>query len=947
MRKPRWRAVLLGAALVCLAPFAAEAGPTYAIRNARIVPVAGPVIEKGTVVMRDGLIVAVGANVEVPAGAIVIEGAGLHVYPGFIDAHTNYGVPRQRSGEQQPQQPAAPAGAAGLLAQFLGQQPAAPGQQRGMFEPDTTNDPSNYLTPPPRGVSAERLAAWEFTPASERANLLGVGITTVLSAPREGIVRGQSAVVNLGNGNGTEAVVRTPVALHIQLAAQGAGGQGYPSAQLGVIAALRQAFTDAQWYGERKAQWERRNGRGVPRPPYSPTSEALLDALAGREPVVFHVTRANDILKALALAEEFKLRAIIEGGHEAWKVAEALKKANVPVIVSLNFRAAPGPGGGGFGGFGQQQEDDEDVRAREEDAVKNAAELAKAGVKVAFTAGGLANYAEFAGNVRRAAEHLGKDKTLEALTRGAAEILGVESSLGTIEPGKVANLLVASAHPLDQGVQLKHVFVDGEPVKFQVPEAPRGPGGPGRGGRPGAQAAENDSNGDARAENTSASPAAPALPREYYISGATILTVTRGAIPGGTIHVKDGKIAAVGRNLKPPAGAHVIDAQGKFVMPGIIDMHSHAGIDGGVNEGSLSVTAQTRIRDVIRPDDLSLYRALAGGVTTLHLLHGSANVIGGEDAILRLKYGRTREEMLFPGAGRGIKFALGENPKRSNAQGGAAAAARRRYPATRMGVEDILRESFTRARQYMAEWDAYQKAKAAGQDPAVPRRDWTLETLAGILRGEVRVHAHSYRSDEIVMLLRVADEFGFKVRSLEHALEAYKVAPEVKKHGAGVSTFADNWAYKLEAYDAIPYNAAILLRKGVPVAINSDSNERVRRLYQEAAKVIKYGGISEEEALKTITLYPAMMLDIDKRVGSIEAGKDADLAIFSAHPFDPAAHVVMTLVEGEVFFDRAKDLADRKTQRARQYVPGELLPAHSCDEVYDDEIEEHTGGIRY
>ena len=928
MRKQWWTTVLLAAAIVLALPLGAAAGPTYAIRNARIVPVAGPVIEKGTVVMRDGVIVAVGANVTIPAGAIVIDGTGMHVYPGLIDAHTNYGVPRPRSAEAQPQ-PAAQQ-APGGLAQFQQQQPA--GQPRGPFEPDTTNDASNYLTPPPRGMSPERLVAHDFTASIERATLLGAGITTVLSAPREGIVRGQSAVVNLCANDGPIAIVRTPAALHVQLsAAGGGGGQGYPGAQLGIIAALRQAFTDAQWYSERKAQWERRGGRGVPRPPYSPASEALLDALAGREPVVFHVTRANDILKALRFAEEFKLRAIIEGGHEAWKVADALKKANVPVIVSLNFRAAPGPGGGGFGGFGQQEEEDEDVRGREEAARKNAGELVKAGVKIAFTAGGLTNPAEFVLNARRAAEHLGKEKTLEALTMGAAQVLGVANALGSIEPGKAANLIVTTGNPLEQGTRLKHVFVDGEPVKFETPEAPCGPGGQQQRGRPAAPPGDND--GEARVVRMAAAAPTPAPPRELFIQNATILTVTKGTIPKGSIHIQDGKIVAVGKDLKAPAGAQVIDATGKFVMPGIIDMHSHAGIDGGVNEGSLSVTAQTRITDVIRADDPALYRALAGGVTTLHLLHGSANVIGGEDAILRLKFGRTRDEMLFPGAGRGIKFALGENPKRSNSQ--AQAGARRRYPATRMGVEDILRESFTRAKQYREEWDAYEKAKAAGQDPPAPRRDWTLETLADILRGKVRVHSHSYRSDEIVMLLRVADEFGFKVRSLEHALEAYKVAPEIAKHGAGVSTFADSWAYKLEAYDAIPYNAAICLRKGIPVAINSDSNERVRRLYQEAAKVMKYGGIAEDEALKTITLYPAMMLDIDKRVGSIEVGKDADLAIFSAHPFAAAARAELTIVEGEIFFDRAKDLKERGTQRAYRSGSAVPEPAYSCDDDDD------------
>ena len=414
---------------------------------------------------------------------------------------------------------------------------------------------------------------------------------------------------------------------------------------------------------------------------------------------------------------------------------------------------------------------------------------------------------------------------------------------------------------------------------------------------------------------------------DVFIQNATILTVTKGTIVGGSILIRDGKIAEIGKGLKAPAGAKVIDATGKYVMPGIIDQHSHAAIDGGINEGTISVTAQTRIADGIDPKDISIYRALAGGVTTLHLLHGSANTIGGQDAILRLKWSRTRDEMLFPNAGRGIKFALGENVKRSS---GANQPGPRRYPVTRLGVENVLRESFTRAKEYMAEWDAYNKAKAAGQDPAVPRKDLTLETLADILRGKIRVHSHSYRSDEILMLLRVASDFGFRVRSLEHALEAYKVAPEIKKSGAGVSTFADEWAYKWEAYDAIPYNAAICLRQGIPVAINSDSDERVRRLYQEAAKVIKYGGVSEDEALKTITYYPATMLDIQDRVGSIEVGKDADLAIFSGHPFAPASHVEMTLIQGEVFFDRAADLAKR-SQKPPASGSADAFVDRTCD----------------
>jgi len=389
--------------------------------------------------------------------------------------------------------------------------------------------------------------------------------------------------------------------------------------------------------------------------------------------------------------------------------------------------------------------------------------------------------------------------------------------------------------------------------------------------------------------------------REILIKNATILTISNGTIKNGSILIRDGRIAEVGANVTASPDTKVIDATGKYVMPGIIDCHSHTAIEGGINESTSPVTPQVRIGDVIRHDDINIYRALAGGVTTLNILHGSANVIGGQNAVIKLKWGKPVEELFFPGAPRGIKFALGENPKRSNTSN---PQAQRRFPNTRMGIEMVLRQAFTEAQLYMREWEDYEGKLARGENPLPPRRDLKLETLADILRGKIRVHAHCYRADEIVMLLKVADDFGFKIATLQHVLEGYKVAKEIAAHGAGASTFADNWAYKMEAYDAIPHNAALMAKRGVRVSINSDSNERARRLYQEAAKAMKYGGLSEEEALKTITLNPAWQLGIDNRVGSIEVGKDADLAIFSAHPFSAYTMVEMTLIEGEVYFDR-------------------------------------------
>jgi imidazolonepropionase-like amidohydrolase len=398
--------------------------------------------------------------------------------------------------------------------------------------------------------------------------------------------------------------------------------------------------------------------------------------------------------------------------------------------------------------------------------------------------------------------------------------------------------------------------------------------------------------------------------QETLIRNATILTVSHGTLQNADILLRRGKIAAVGQNLKATtADARIIDATGKFVMPGIIDCHSHSMLDA-INELTLSVTSMVRTRDVLNPTDPDLYRELAGGTTTLNLLHGSGNAIGGLNTVVKIKYGRPVEEFIFAGAPPGIKFALGENPKRSNLQIPTQA---RRYPATRMGVEEVIREAFTRARDYKALWDEYRAAQKRGEKNLIPpRRDLQMEPLVEVLEGKRFVHSHCYRADEILMLIRIADEFGFKIRTFQHALEGYKVAKEIARHGAGASIFVDFWGYKIEAYDAIPYNAVILTRAGVNVSLNSDSDERARRLNIEAAKTMKYGEMTEEEALKMITMNPAWQLGIQDRVGSLDVGKDADVVIWNGHPLSVYSRVETTFIDGEIFFDRQQDMARRR-----------------------------------
>ena len=401
----------------------------------------------------------------------------------------------------------------------------------------------------------------------------------------------------------------------------------------------------------------------------------------------------------------------------------------------------------------------------------------------------------------------------------------------------------------------------------------------------------------------------PDAPPVIVIQNATLLTITHGTIEHGSILIRDGKIAAVGQSIKAPDGAQIIDAAGQYVMPGIIDCHSHIAVDGDVNEGSISVSSMANIADVLNPEDVDIYRDLAGGVTAANILHGSANSIGGQTIVIKLRWGQPASKLPFEGALPGIKFALGENPKRSNFGG---LPGPRRYPTTRMGVEETIRAAFTEARDYKKQWDDYNRRTASGEKNLIPpRRDLRLEPLLEVLEGRRYVHSHCYRADEILMLLRVAKEFGFKVRTFQHVLEGYKVAEEIAAAGAGASTFSDWWAYKVEAYDAIPYNAALMTRRGVVVSINSDDPEEATHLNQEAAKTMKYGGLTELEALKLVTLNPAIQLGIDKRVGSIDVGKDADLVIYNHHPLSAYAVAQETLIDGRVYFDRRADIAAR------------------------------------
>ena len=404
------------------------------------------------------------------------------------------------------------------------------------------------------------------------------------------------------------------------------------------------------------------------------------------------------------------------------------------------------------------------------------------------------------------------------------------------------------------------------------------------------------------------------------------VTIHTAVVPAfeGDVLVQNGKIVEVG-SVQASPNTLEIDGTGMHLAPGVVDCHSHIAIDGDVNEASVSISAEVSIADVVDAEDPAIYRALAGGVTTARLLHGSANAIGGRDEVIKLKWKRTADELRFPGGPQGIKFALGENPKRSN--GGSRG---QRFPASRMGVEAIMYRAFARAHEYMQAWDEYETRKAKGEDPEPPRKDVRLEVLAGILKHEVLVHSHCYRADEILMLLRASEHFGFKIATLQHVLEGYKVAKEMADAGVGGSTFGDWWGYKIEAYDAIPQNAALMEEAGVVASLNSDSAEMMRRLYGEAAKSVRYAGMDPVRALRLVTFNPALQLGIADRIGSIEKGKDADLVLLTGDPLSSLARVQWTMVDGEIEFERRDAFGlDTNPMQARSISESAPVPEQS------------------
>ncbi|GHA77898.1 amidohydrolase family protein [Pontibacter akesuensis] len=901
-------------------------------------------IPNATLIIRNGKVEAVGTNLKVPAGAVVMDAAGKHIYPGLVDMYTTYGLPEVKP-ERRNRRAA----------------PQLESEKEGAF---------NWN----QAIRPETHAVELFKVNSKQAEeLRKQGFGTVLAVHRDGIARGTATLVTLADKRENEVVLKDKAAGALSFD-KGTSNQDYPSSLMGSIALLRQTYLDAQWNAQ------------------NPGKEQNISLTAFTQansyPQIFEAENKLDAIRADKVGDEFNKQYIIKGAGDEYQMLPQIKSTNAPVILSLDFPSAynvEDP-------FDARRVSLEDMKHWEM-APSNAALLQKAGVTIAFTAHDLKDKKDFLPNLRKAVQHgLSEEEALKAVTATPAKLLNAENLVGSLNKGMLANFIITTETLFSEDNTILENWVQGEQYKIAgVPADYRGmytlkvAGQPdrrllvagtaekpdlkviaqdtvkgnisfkgnlvtisfaekkdskesirlsgwvadknlqGEGQLPNAstvkwsaafsEAMTAQEKKDRAKKETDTSVGNMIYPFRAYgqatlpqqetvlIKNATVWTNEKeGKLENADVLLKNGKIAKVGKNLSA-SGAKVIDGTGKHVTPGIIDEHSHIALDA-VNEGAQAVTSEVRMADVLNPEDINIYRQLAGGVTTSQLLHGSANPIGGQSAIIKLRWGKSAEEMLVENADGYIKFALGENVKQSN--WGSTQTVR--FPQSRMGVEQVFVDAFTRAKEYEQTWKNYSKlSKREKSKTAAPRRDLELEALVEILNDKRFITCHSYVQSEINMLMNVADEMGFKVNTFTHILEGYKVADKMKEHGVGGSTFADWWAYKMEVKDAIPQNAGIMNQMGIVTAINSDDAEMARRLNQEAAKSVKYTGMSEEDALKMVTLNPAKLLHLDKRTGSLKEGKDADVVLWNDNPLSIYAKPLKTFVDGVAYYDLERD----------------------------------------
>lgn len=940
---------------------------TYAFINARIITDPDNTIENGTLIIRDGMIIAVGTKINLPKGAVITDLKGRSIYPSLIDPYTNYGIAEPKKA-------------------IVGAAPQMTSNIKGAYGWN-------------QAIRADAEAARLFIADSKSAEeMRKLGFGAVLTFQKDGIVRGSSAVVSLADGKENALILKERVAAMYSFD-KGTSTQDYPSSLMGSIALLRQTYLDADWYKNDKTKKE---------------TNLSLDAFNNLQTLT-QIFETNDKLSALRadkIGDEFKVGYVIKGSGNEYQRLDEIKASNCKFILPLNFPLAYDV---------EDAYDAENVTLTEmkhwEMAPVNPFALEKYSVPFAITTADLKDKKDFWKNLRKAITYgLSEKQALRSLTIIPAEMLGMADKIGQIKTGMIANIIITSGNLFDEKSIIYENWIQGNPYKINDQDMidvrglydlkygkaeslqlkiegdpdklkasiqqdtgklsvtatlfgnvislsfePKDKSGivrlSGNVEREGLKMSGSGQAGDGEWITWSASyKSANAVETKkdslkkplnfgdviypfcaygqkiedrtgfdkYWtefktrydavlIKHVTVWTnEAEGVLKNQDVYVTEGRIVRIADDINATklAFAKTIDGTGKHLTPGIIDEHSHIAISSGVNEGTQASSAEVRIGDVINSEDINIYRQLSGGVTMAQLLHGSANPIGGQSTLIKLRWGRSPEEMKYAKADGFIKFALGENVKQSNWGDNNVI----RFPQSRMGVEQVYYDMFTRAKEYDAKQRSFLALPEKQKATTIPfRKDLELEALAEILNKKRFITCHSYVQSEINMLMHVGDSMGFKVNTFTHILEGYKVADKMKAHGVGGSSFSDWWAYKMEVKDAIPYNAAILTKVGVTTAINSDDAEMGRRLNQEAAKSIKYGGLTEEEALKLVTLNPAKLLHIDNRVGSIKVGKDADLVLWSDHPLSIYAKVEKTIIDGQIYYDNEEDAKLRQS----------------------------------
>ena len=938
----------------------------YAFANATIHVDYQTTIEKGTLLIQDGKIVAAAKSVNIPKNAVVYDLKQKHIYPSLIDIHSNYGVLAQKSEKSN------------------NHNQKTKKQKRGAFGWNEAIKPE---------VEFGDLFMVDAKKAEELRKL---GFGVVLTHQQDGIMRGTSALVTLASEQANTVMLRNKVANHLSFN-KGTSTEAYPGSLMGMIALIRQTYYDAEWLSKNKGANE---------------FNISLDAVT-KNKAMLQVFEANDkfsILRADKIGDEFGLQYTFKGKGDEYQRISEIKATGGKLIIPVNF-PKPYEVTDAYNALNISYSDVKNWEL----APYNLGILASNELEFSITTSDLKDKKVFFKNLRMAIKSgLSEENALKALTYSPANFINEYERIGSLEEGKLANFIITSKnlfaektviyenwikgkqyviadynvldvrgnYDVNLGAKIYEVKVAGElsklkgsiqtiGIKDNKPDtakvkvavvakgntislsfnpnddfekgtirlsgtisgntgiwdgngqlsngtwikwtAIKGKSDKKKSKKSGAKETEQDSLVIPRIQYPNMAYGFDSLPKAttILIKNTTVWTnEEEGILENTDVLLQNGKIATIGKDLTV-ADAVIIDGKGKHLTTGIIDEHSHIAISRGVNECTQSVTAEVSISDVVNSDDINIYRQLAGGVTTSHLLHGSCNPVGGQSAIIKLKWGSAPDSMKVKNTAGFIKFALGENVKR--------AGGRSRFPQTRMGVEQVYYDAFIRAREYSNAWDNYNAVSKKKKEEAVePRTDLELETLNEIMNSERFISCHSYQQGEINMLMHVADSMGFMVNTFTHILEGYKVADKMKKHGAGGSTFSDWWAYKFEVNDAIPYNGAIMHNQGIVVAFNSDDAEMGRRLNQEAAKAVKYGGVSEEEAWKFVTLNPAKLLHLDDKLGSFKIGKDADVVLWSDNPLSIYAQVEKTIIDGAIYFDIEKDAATQKANRVEK-----------------------------